>query len=194
MGFMDSVGDVLGFGQDESKGKQVQRAGPRTEEAKKLWKNFIKNFLGAGGYQDVLEGQEEALRPATQDYTGYLDKLLYGEGVGKDVTTPMQFTFGGGAPVKIYSRGQLGMLDRLADIATQKYGVQQSTLPGWSKTGYLDKLWPMLMETEGFRYNIPSTYGTLTGPKQNILSWLNRTGKAAESVGEGAGNIMSLFN
>jgi len=194
MGFMDSVGQVLGFGRDESKGEQVVRAGPRTSEATQLWQDFIKKFLGGGGYQDILEGQEESLKPYTEDYTGYLDNLLYGTGTGEDLRKPVQFSFGGNEPISIYPKGQRDMIKILSDLATQKYGAQEAALPGWSKKGYLDTLWPMLMETEGLRYSIPSTSGTLTGPKQNLLSWLNRAGQAADSVGKGAGNIASLFS
>ena len=195
MGFFSSVGDVLGFGRDESKAKESseQRAAPRTSEAQKMWDDYIDRFLGetGPGYRKMLQGQEEELEPVLRDYTGYLTDLMYGRGAGEGLLDPLQISFGEGAPMNIYTQGQRGMLSDLAGLATQRYGVQGSRLPGWSDIQYLTDLWPMLMQTEDLRYSIPSTYGSaqFTGPKQNLLSWANRAGNAMSSFGSGWGDL-----
>lgn len=125
-------------------------------------------FTRRGGLQDLLGRQENWMRQPISEYQGTLTDLMNNRGVGEGLLNPLSFTIGGGSPVNITPRSNLQAIGLLSDLAGQKFQTSANYPKGWSEMKFLDYLQPLAMETEKYRYGIPSATETgnlkLPGP------------------------------
>lgn len=143
----------------------------------------------------------------TGQYQGSLDKI------GGDASTPfMKFAIGG-QPVNAISKRQLMLADVLSGLAEDKYksgGIMNQTnydvdtgaadrrmnqgmqfTPYGADMQYMDRLWPIISQLQGYRFQTPSTVET--GTANTGLSFAEKM--AALSKGTSvARDLWSMFN
>jgi len=193
MGLLGEIAGFLGLGEEEAEGRQdtTVRAAPRTEEAGKLWDTFMANF---GKLGDVYAGQEAALGPEVDEYTGLLSKLI-----GGPQYKQFGVSLGGQDPIMFTPRSNIASAESQAGLGRERLATEGKYAPGWSKLAFLDYLTPLLMETEKLRYGIPSTSTTAQASGYSSAGALSDIGSIASlganlgSAGGAKGLLSSLW-
>ena len=156
-----------------------------------------------------MTGADSAYKGSAQQATGDFNDIL--REMGSLATTPtMQVGVGGQVQNIIPKRnilagqtgGALGKDAYLANMGLAKdvygidtgaaqrgYEVNSEFTPNKSYMTYMDKIWPMLSQMQGWRFGLPSETGTLS----YTPDWLDRVGQYTE-IGQNVGDWLSSID